>query len=488
MVKKMNIGGHYLWLLWVTLYFSVASTACHASVISSISKLSKISKHSDVDVPIQALKLPEGISNEYVSVIRPDINGHWQIKQSDGSVFALPDSMNLGFLPIPPRALVMSVHDLPKDFTLFEKLPPRLPVFVQSDSKKLFELKRPTQRDKHWHIDSHSVSVPVKDANALQAAIWHLQRPLMDLSSHMLVLDEQSDKLLSTKQNQQTEYFEARVVGVSNLLQALPTMKYETVVLVGNVQKGIIKRRPTDSDSISLNALKRAAKEHDINLVIINSANTDKAIKVIVEHFKQNTFPEIGLTTSEFFDQFARSKHEILELTVKSSGESQTLVQLHGRRGFIEPSNIEKSEGSLAVAEVADHTLVKGISLYHPDEVRSEELGQRIFPFVHSNVQFYLIISSILGLITLGTSWGFWTRTWSLTRPVGFVQWGVYFIIWPVHKLLFLLVFIPVLGFFSFAFVVLKTTWRIVYWISIKPLLWLYHKKIERRALVDSKD
>ncbi|MCK5663078.1 MAG: hypothetical protein KAI17_06310, partial [Thiotrichaceae bacterium] len=109
-----------------------------------------------------------------------------------------------------------------------------------------------------------------------------------------------------------------------------------------------------------------------------------------------------------------------------------------------------------------------------PDQQRSQELNDRIIPGIPSWIQFYILFSVILGFITPGTSWRLWKKIWAL-RPRREYQYLIAFLLsWLLHRLFFLILFMPVLGGFSFIWFLILTTYQIIKFTLFQPARWIY--------------
>lgn len=452
----------------------MVSSPANAGIISGLAKLGKAGKHADVDVSLPKLNFPDGIDADAVAKIKPQSDGSWLVEQPDGSVKVLSAAegaiVGVDHLTVGPKALLIDAFDLPKDLSAFERLPKGTPILIRSKHNEVFELTPPSDNGAGWMVKQQQVQMSVTDTSQLKNALWYLERPLISSQPNVLQLAKSSDTPLAEKAYGKPG---TRDVGLNQLVDALDDMKRETVVLSASLRDGVIVHK---GESLQIHELLVKAEKNDINLVLLDSAEPTKSTKALMKRLNERE-PDVGWTTAQFFNQFSDPKGSALDLSVHASGNSQSLVQWQSKT--VKTETPKSPEGSLAedlTAHLISHAVVRTIQIHHPDEERSSELDARIIPWLPSWLQMYMLVSGFLGILALATTWRTWQRLWTIRKPQKAMGWLLIIVTWPLHKLLFLLLFLPFAGFFCFWYVVLTVLWRVVDFLVVRPISWMLLK------------
>jgi len=136
------------------------------------------------------------------------------------------------------------------------------------------------------------------------------------------------------------------------------------------------------------------------------------------------------------------------------------------------------NDGMINASHVTLHVLAKAVTVYRPDIERSKELDQRIVPWLHSDIQYYLIISTVLGLIVFSTSWGLWKKIWLLRGRKQYSNVLLFLVLWVLHRLLFITVFITIFGFLCFLYAVVMVVVRTINFLFVRPMRWIIGKVV----------
>lgn len=458
----------------------MVANSANAGIISGLAKLGKAGKHADVDVNLPKLDFPDGIDSDSVVKIKPQSDGSWLVEQPDGSikVLSVVEGAIVGadHLAVSPKALLIDAFDLPKDLSAFERLPKGTPILIRSKHNEVFELAPSSNSGAGWMVKQQWVQMAVTDASELKNALWHLERPLISSQPNVLQLAKSSDTPLAEKAYGKPS---TRGVGLSQLVDALDEMKRETVVLSASLRDGVIVHK---GESLPIYELLAKAEKNDINLVLLDSTEPTKSTKALMKRLNERE-PNAGWTTAQFFNQFADTKGPAFDLSVHASGNSQSLVQWQPKPVKTEiPKSTEDSFAEDLTTHLISHAVVRSIQIHHPDEERTSELDARIIPWLPSWIQMYLLVSGFLGLLVLTTTWRTWQRLWTIRKPQKAVSWLLIIVTWPLHKLLFLLLFLPFAGFFCFWYVVLTVFWRVVDFLIVRPISWMLLKMRVKRV------
>ncbi|MCK4742279.1 MAG: hypothetical protein KAT25_00515 [Sulfuriflexus sp.] len=461
----MNYKNYKLIIFAILISLGIANTA-NAGLISLITKASKAVKKADFDIPVSKIELPEHLDDFTPARIRPNSSGQWDIKLDDGAALSFDDLVKRGGSNDRP-VLVLESVDIPRDFSMFKSIPELLPIYIRSKSGKVFEL----QRGKGVALKYKNVRLPVKNENQLKDGIWHLQRPALAGPVRLFQLDKDVNKRLQTKVYGSKTVVE-KVAG-NVLLDSMALLKRQTVVISAPIKNGLL-------EGISIKQLQKAAADNDINLVIIDS---DKPAKLLKGFAKDANVGSRGVhdlydTTGDFLNKFRDPKNSApLELNLSDAGNAQSVIQLKlAKQAVVNKGSLIVEDSLIDATHISLHLFSKAVTVYRPDVERSKELDRRIVPGLHSDIHFYLIASTILGLFVFSTSWSLWKRLWSLRRRTEYSYVVEFLFIWFIHRLLFILLFIPVFGLLNFIYAVVMLIVKIINFLFISPVRWVIGK------------
>ena len=233
--------------------------------------------------------------------------------------------------------------------------------------------------------------------------------------------------------------------------------------------------RSSKTQGVSLQKLQQEAENKDINLVILESDKPrlvlEKISKAIKKANKNHILPFD--TTGDFFN-LLRDPSNSKPIILRSSQSSarQVAIQWKATSNTLTDSTAKLSAEILSGIPL--HLLLQSVKIHLPDKHRSQELNDRIIPGIPSWIQFYAIFSVILGFIAPGTSWRLWKNIWSLQQRNEYQYLLVFLLLWLLHRFLFLILFLPVLGGFSFVWFLTLTTYQVFNFILFRPSRWIY--------------
>ena len=442
------------------------SAPANAGLFSTLSKITKATKHSDVDIPLNKLDFPDHVKDFTPATIKLDANGEWNIAQLDGSIIHIDDLINTSSSSSSKTALVMRATDLPKDMRKFDRLPNDWPVFIQGKAGRFFELKRGGSPS----LIYNNVFLRVKDMDDVRDALWMLQRPSMTRAVRFFKLDKKTNSKLNS--DSVVSDFSVESATVDGLIEMMGSIKHQALGLSGRLVNGELHGIGKNPLAISMEKLQMLASENDLHLVILDSDRPDLVLKKISRSMhqavkaKQLQFDNMGDFFNRLIDTDGIKK---LELNTSRSGENQIAIQWQAAKS-VETNTLAKE----ALIHLPSHVLLHSVLSHIPDKERSRELDLRIIPNVSSDIQFYVIVSVVLGFTSLGTSWKLWRKIWPLKKRKEHRHLVVFLLLWPIHRLLFLLLFLPTLGLFSFLWLLLLIIYKVFDWTLIRPSRWLY--------------
>lgn len=458
------------WLLScgaLLLLLALFSSSASAGLFGTFSKLGKLGGKGDVDIPLNKLDLPDDIKGLAPASIKPGADGEWQITLPDGSSVRLDELLAAKEKP----ALVIRDVDLPKDLHHFDGLPRDWPLLIQGKKNRLFEL----HRGSHSALGYGNLRLPVDNMADIRAGLWQLQRPAGGGGLRYLRLDERADTPLAP--NAYGSNIGVEMVGANALLDAMRTLRNQTLVLSGRIVDGRLLAAGKTAEGVSLHRLQQFAAEHDIKLVILEAEQPQALLKRLADNMQQarrngdTLYDSVG----DFFNRLVDPANPSpIELHSQHNAEQQMAIQWRA------VEEVRAQNGANISAEMAQHLslhlLLKSATFYGPDRARSRELDDRIVPNIPSWIQFYLIYSVVLGVIALQTSWRLWKKVWAIRPRREYPHLLLFLLLWPLHKLLFLLLFIPLFGGFSFVWLILWSICRVFHFLLFRPLRWVYRR------------
>jgi len=218
--------------------------------------------------------------------------------------------------------------------------------------------------------------------------------------------------------------------------------------------------------------LSEIAAKNDLQLMIISTDNADNVLRKIsrkVEAGSKSGHMQYQ-TNAEFFNKLAGDDNRRpVEIAVLDDVDKQFVVQW--TRFDKKQEEIESMPIGLEALPL--HMSLHTITVFQPGRERQKELDSRIIENINSWLQFFIISSAVLGFIALGTSWCLWKKIWNPKKPVNEAFSIKYYLLLIVHRLLFLLIHLPVLGLFSFIWMIVYFIYRVINFILIKPIFWL---------------
>jgi len=433
----------------------------NSGILNGLSKLSKAVKDTDINVPLNKVNLPENIKGLTTETIKMDASGNLVVIHADGSrtplqLFNKANNKN--------KALIISEYDIPEDLEILDSIPKKIPLFIKDKANNFYEIKR----DSGYKLKFKNVEIKVSDKDTLREAFWFFQKPSHKKQARYIQLTNSIEDLAIKRYGNNTGI---EKTGISHLMNVINKMTNQSLILSGKVKNG---RLYTDDNaaSIKLSELKKVAEENDLQLTILSSDSPHKALSNIRRKLK----PEYKdgriqyQTNAEYFNQIADANQtNMIEISVSERGDRQLAVQWINKEHDLERA-VNKSPGLMMLPL---HISLHSITVLQPDRERQKELDARIIENINSWLQFYIISSAVLGFIAIGTSWRLWKKIWQPDKPTD-PGWNIgYYLLLVVHRLLFILIHLPLLGLFSFIWMIIYVSYRIINFVLIVPVVWI---------------
>lgn len=424
-------------------------------------------------------ELPAGTRGALAAHATPE--GHWQFANREGQVFTAgtPDEMSrvaTALLPESARegklSLYLSEDSVFANSAALEALPGNASLHLVT-AKGAVELSRDGAGALIAKVRPN-VSLALEGRQAFDDAMAFLARPLNKSNIRTLAIEPGGAKSLSSapRLDPDTKLPTVDAVDPDSIARALSSIRGQTALLVGRIDGSTIAFQPSSGAEISrtLAGLRTAAREYDVNLVILH-ADTPR------QPGGRNWFwqrIEIGgftdavakATFADFVDALA-ARGGSMHLTAASDGPGrvQLAAVAQARSGAVESVQSTLSEWT---GHVTGEIATKAIDVYARDEARDSELDARLIPWVPSYIQIPYLAGIIAGLMVWAGTWPLWQRIWPMrARRTGESR-IVHLLTSLPNATAFLLVFLPIAGLPVFIVSMVVGLWQAV----LAPFRW----------------
>lgn len=446
-------------LVLFILFLCFISTS-DAGIFSAVGKAAKAAKKVDIDAPSLKLDvdLPKHFPDHTPVKLFESPTGEWHIKLPDGNFTSL---RALAALPKKQRhALIIDRYDLPQDLSKFDAIPDDYPVFIKYRHNQLFAFKTGASKS----IAYQNVVIDVKNIKELQRAMWHLHRPIMSKGTHWLYLDKDPNKTLPPTILNGRSTVDS--VGSQHVLDMMRQSRLQTVVIAGEIQKSKLLI-PDSKNVIEIAALSRAAERYDVSLIILDTPKPVVTLKTSIKDFTNLS----SASSAQLLSTIAKpTVDNPLKLSINANERSQIAIQSRPRLS----ETVQTQSGSI--------DMPLSIHLFKPTQERDEELDDRLIPYVHSNISWYLLFSALLGFVFMGISWRYWNTLWQVKQSSEYSNILIYLFLRIIHFSIFVIIYLPVLGLPSLLLYIVLWILGALNFLLIKPIRWLFSKLIPKHS------
>lgn len=461
-----------LWLFLLLTALSVfTQPQAEAGLISGLTKLGK-----SIDAPdkphLSSFRFADELAHYpegSVAEISFDYSQNkWLAKTPDGKSVSVHEFTENATDANKQTTLLLSERNLPFSLDTFNKLPADVVVKIKARQGKTYSLVTSPTATKL--IDNH-ISVNINDISALKTAMWQLQRPISSSNMRLIQLADNPDVTLP-KQNYGSK-IPVDKVGTKQLLNALKTMRQQTFVISAKVENGFLIH---GKEKIAVTDLEKVAADRDISLIILGSDKPKKTLQTLAKDWqkKKDDGSLNSYTTGDFYNAFApKNTSSSVLVEIDSSGKLRTALHFD----HSSPTKaIQPQSSNLELALMPLHVLTKSVTLFQPNEARAKELDDRIHPLIPSWVHLSLIASLVIGLVAHRTSWFLYLKLWTSPARVNYGHWFPFTIRYLLHRLGFVLLYLPLLGFISPLYILITWTYKIIHFLLIRPASWILSK------------
>lgn len=444
--------------------------------------------HPDLDHAFTHLKnLPEKPGSASLAA-EVGHEGHWRFINSKGEIFTaatpdelarlrealLPGSSGPLTLYLTPRTVFDSralLGDLPADAELF--------IAPKSGAYRL-------QREKVSEIPvltaevRPNLRVRLDNEAVFNEILFQIGQPLKVSGLRVLALETGSPDALTAvpKFDAATRMALVDTIDPARLTASFKRIRGQTVVLTGRLDNGALSFLDAGGGpgTLSMDALRSAAREADVNLIIVKS-ETPRQPGGKNWLWQTTTIPGLDHAVKQplFGDFLAAIGNEGPPLTITGghAGNGRVVLDVIPPPSAGAPltDSITGWIDSLA-GEAMANIAISGLELDLRDENRQRELDLRIIPGVPATVQISYLAAMVMGLFGLGTAWKLWARIWPAEDREDYASYPGYVLAQGTRGLIFVLLFLPLVGLPMFLRYIAFQIWALVT-APLRALRWI---------------
>jgi len=454
-------------LFSLVLFALTTSPPIEAGLLSTLSKLGKSAKEVDspnIDIPIATRFADEIATHPEGSVAEVSYrHGQWQAKAVDGSNTSLTEfNEQLRQQGLSPT-LVISENDLPNGLAAFDSLPKATTIHIHARNKQRYQLQKQSST---YQLHYQNIRLSIDDIGSLKSALWQLQRPVAAQQIRFVQLATQANVPLAEQVVASKAAID--VVGIDKLADAISNMRQQTMVLAGKIENGFLIQA---NQKVTIASLEKSAISHDVNLVILGTDSPKISLNKLIKGSQPTKLnsPTSMNTVADFYNRFSSTNQQHpIQLSLQAAGEFHTAIQLMNR--------VRTTQPDIAMNLLPLHFLVETIKLVQPNEQRAKELSLRIHPAIPSAIQFYLIMSIVIGLTTFKTSWMLYQKMWLKPNRFHYKSRFIFYCMALLNRLVFIVCYLPTLAIYSPIYLICRWTYLLINFIFIRPSRWLVNR------------
>ncbi|MDH3712240.1 MAG: hypothetical protein OET44_00150 [Gammaproteobacteria bacterium] len=479
---------------------TIASTShAQAGLLSAIGKAAKIGKAGKAagviggaaiiadtltvlrrltpDADVRRLAL--GFDEDGVARLADITGGEWSVRN-----FGDLDDLNwqsavlqgTGKVPATHRRVELYVQDeqLFSHRVRLASLPDNLALRVVHRRKKIYPLHRTggilqVEARPHVLIDTTTL-------RDLDEILFRMERVLNRASLRLLkVVPETTGTLPSLPGQVATRAPEPQAIDPGKFRESLRALRGQTAVLTGRIENGLLltqSRRGGDMSRLPLAEIRRAAREADVNLIVLD-ANTPlqpggggwlgkRRSKTLDAAFQANT-------SGEFMAALARP-HAPIKLRAESNGSRHIAISAVNRR-----PDVEINAGNTSDIELIAH----GLHLLTRTREFEQEHDSRLVWWLPSYVPVAFALNAAAGVLAWSVAYReWWVKIWP--PPVS-RNWFRRNVLAGTRLIIFVVLFLPLLGGVALLWMVLRIV-LVILMIPVRLTVWI-RSRIAMRKL-----
>ena len=419
--------------------------------------------------------------------------GHWRFVNAKGESFtaAAPDEfarMRDSLLPGSTRklALYLTPDSIFKGSSTLKDLPIDAELFIAT-RRAAYSLQRQSGTGTLTAEIKPNLRARLDSEDLLDETLFQLAQPLKPASLRILALETGSADALAAvpRFDPQTRMALVDKIDPARLATSFARVRGQTVILTGRIEDGALKFIDAGggSGTLPLDQVRAAARTADVNLVIVK-AKTPRQPGGKNWLWQTATIPGLDTavkqqTVGDFLSSIAPQSGP-LTITTRRDGYGRAILEATPPDGASAPLTdaVTGWLDSLA-GEALGRIAMSGIEADVRDEDRQRELDARLIPGIPAGIQWSYLIALGLSLFGLGTANAWWTRIWPPEDRAEYGSIAGYALARAVRMLLFVLLFLPIVGLPLFIRYLALQAWAILT-APVRALRWLRNRLVPR--------
>lgn len=320
-----------------------------------------------------------------------------------------------------------------------------------------------------------NVIVEVVSREMFDETVFFLNRPLKAALVRRIAFDGSANKPLRSVPaiDPQTKLALTDAVNPDAVADSLAALKGQTTIVTGRIENGklVVNAGSKGDVVLDIDALRRAARDADTNLIILGSDTSKQAIgrNWLWQDIKVDGVDDAAAqaTLGDFLSSLGE-KRGTFSLTTEADDFGRVRIT-----GVSDPAR--PAEGGNVLADIAQKVVETAVTSSIDVDARNsktqKEFDGRLIPGVPTAVQVPYLVGLVLGLISFQVTGSWWKRIWPAAADSGSAtRW--------VRRLIYVLVFMPLTGSIAFIWMVLQQMWMTV----TSPFRWVW-RRLARRTV-----
>lgn len=417
--------------------------------------------------------------------------GHWTFSNRNGETFTAASPQELSRMPdallerraeVTPLKLFLTEDTVFKQASRIDELPKKSRLFVVSD-RKSYALRRSGNGNSNLFAEVRpDVLIALNNNRKLfTEALFRLNRALNPANIRVLTLQPGGPKKLSSvgAYDPKSGRRSIEAVDPDALAAALTSLRGQTVIVSGNIRQGLLKYTPVrgSEQTLDLETLRAAARQADVNLIVLKSSSPRQpGGETLLWQTVGIPGLEDGLKNATFADFLHALSGKDKGLTVTASETVAGRVRFEALPNSDSVVPLGDQIGTWigdAVSEITGNLVIEGIEVAARDKKSEREHDLRLFSWLPSEYQFLYLGAMIAGVLGLALARAWWQRLWPSERREDYRNAFGFHAARLARLLIFLLIFLPVVGLPAFLCTYLVWFASILF-APFRFLRWLY--------------
>lgn len=403
--------------------------------------------------------------------------GHWKFVNRDGDVFtaASPDELaRVGAVLAPEAAgggklaLYLTEDTVFTERALLKDLPPDAELHIVAGNDG-FRLRRGTDGTP-GSLSAEvrpNITVALNDRKLFDETVFQLGRPLNRSNIRVLALEPGGPQRLSSvpRFDPATKAALVDQIDPASLSEALRKLSGQTVLVTGRVEGDMlafVAATGGAEQKVFLREISTAAEAADVNLVVVQASGPRQpggrnwlwqkvGVAGLDEAMKRATF-------ADFLSALGGTGTD-LAVTAAEAGQGRIVM----RALPVNESTIPLSSTVTDwMGELSGQLVVKAVEVQARDMEREKELDARLIPGIPSSLQYLCLFSAAFGVFAWPVSRSWWARIWPPEQRAGYGGRIGYAAAVAARNLAFVLLFLPLTGYFAFLWHIGLQLWNLV--------------------------